>query len=92
MPPVASAMVLQITGIAIINICLAILAIVLIPILINMFPAAFDPNNPNNKQHLSDQRQQEQQYQNGGYYNNYQAPNPPIVYYTYPEPAYATYQ
>jgi hypothetical protein len=56
---------------------MAILAIVLIPLLMRMFPVAFDPNNPNNKQPLSNQMQQEQQMQNGAYYaNNINTNNP----------------
>jgi hypothetical protein len=97
-PPVASVMVVQITGLAIINMCLGILSVVLIPIFIKMFPAAFDSSNPQNAQNLSDQRKQEQDYQNGVYYNNYgapaaaaPAPNPQTMYYAYPEPIYGSY-
>ena len=82
--PVADILVFQITGIAIMNVCLVILAIVIIPILIFMFPAAFDQSNPQNKQHLSDQREEERQNPNGGYYD----PAAPGGYYSYPQPTY----
>ncbi len=53
---------------------MAILAIVLIPLLMRLFPAGFDPNN---KQPLPNQMQQEQQMQNGAYYaNNINTNNP----------------
>jgi hypothetical protein len=56
-----------------------------------MFPATFDPNNPNNKQPLPDEIRQEQQMQNGGYYANNTDPN---AYYSYPQQQapYVTYQ
>lgn len=49
-----------------------------------MFPAAFDQSNPQNKQHLSDQREEERQNPNGGYYGNPM----PGGYYNYPQPTY----
>ena len=88
--PVADVLVLQITGLAIINLCLAILSFVLLPVLMRMFPATFDPTNPYNKPPLSYQREQEQQFPNGGYYVTNPDPN---AYYSYPgQPIYMTYQ
>ena len=84
--PVANVMVVQITGIAIMNVCLLILCIVMIPILIYMFPTAFDQSNPENKQRLGDQREQERQNENGGYYGGTSAPN---GYSNYSQPTYA---
>lgn len=90
---VGDRVVSQISGIAVINVCLAVLAIVIIPVLAKMFPQGFDPNNPNNKQPLANHPQQEPQMQNGGYApdnNNMQ----PSTYYSYPQQqsVYVTYQ
>ncbi len=89
LPTIANIAVAQITGIAVINVCLAILAIVFIPVFMNMFPATSDPNNSNNKQPVSNGMPYEQQMQNGGYYPNNNDPN---AYYNYPQPTYAVYQ
>jgi len=89
---VGDRVVSQITGVAVINVFLAILSIVLVPILRNMFPQSFDPNNSVNKQPLPYHPQQEQQMQNEGYYGNSNM-NPP-AYYSYPQQqsVYVTYQ
>ncbi len=87
----ANIAVSQITGIAVINVFLTILAIILIPILMNTFPATSDPNNPNSKQPIPNEMHQEQPVQNGGYYANNTNPN---AYYSYPQQQapYVTYQ
>lgn len=88
-PSVTNAMVLQVTGIVVINIFLAILSAAIIPILMTIFPGTFDANNPNTKQPLPMEMQQEQQFQNGQYYVTNPAPS---GYYGYPGPVYVTYQ
>ena len=77
----------QITGIVVINVLLAILSIVFLPIIMNMFPAAYDPNKPN-KQSVSNEVNQEQQMVNEGYYangNNYASAPYTSTYYSYPQ-------
>ncbi len=91
---IANIAVAQITGIAVINTILFILAVIMIPLLINMFPNGFDAKDPNSKQALPYEGEQQQQMQNGGYYAN----NDPNAYYSYPQqpsfiqPVYITYQ
>jgi len=80
--PVANIVVSQITGIAVINICLAILAFVFIPILAQYKASVID--DPNAKQSLpNDMQQPPMQVQNGGYYMDNSNPMP---YNAYPGP------
>ncbi|CAF0929263.1 unnamed protein product [Rotaria sordida] len=78
MAPVANIVVIQITGIVLINGCLAILAFVFVGLMVKMHPAEF---NPINKQPLSNELLQPQQNPNMGYYyNNNNNPNPGNYY------------
>ena len=90
--PVANTAVSQIMGIGIINICMAILVFVFLPVLIKMFPQTFDPSDPNNKQPLTTELHQVQQlqmsYPDSGYYG---ANSNVTIPYTYPIPAYTVY-
>jgi hypothetical protein len=87
--PVGNIVVSQLTGIAVINVCLFILSIAFLAILLKMFPYTFNPNNPATKQPLQNEMQNEQQMQNPGYYATNGNPN---VYYAYPVSTYTVYQ
>jgi hypothetical protein len=80
--PVSNIGFSQITGIAVINTCLTILAFVYFVELLNLFPNNADSNNANNKQPVKNEirQEQQQQYYNGGYYVYSNDPN---QYYTY---------
>ncbi|CAF1548837.1 unnamed protein product [Rotaria sordida] len=92
MAPVANIVVIQITGIVLINGCLAILAFVFVGLMVKMHPAEF---NPINKQPLSNEMLQPQQNPNMGYYYNNNNPNPGYYYNNInpnPSDVYATPQ
>ncbi len=87
----------QITGIAVINTCLTILAFVYFAKLITVFQSNNNQNDSNNKQPNQNrtyqnqtwqQQQQQQQYPHDPYYATYNNPNP---YYTYHDSTYKTY-
>jgi hypothetical protein len=93
--PVANIAFSQITGIAVINTCLTILAFVTFGMLIHLFGTIADPNNSNNKQPTQNGiyqgqqiQQQAQQYPYEQHYVNDANPNP---YYIYTDPTYQTY-
>jgi hypothetical protein len=93
--PVANIGLSQITGIAVINTCLKILAFVYFAKLIILFLNTTNPNNSNNGQQyqgeinqVQQQQQQQQQYPSDPYYVDYSYPYP---YYTSNDLTYKTY-
>ncbi|CAF4148511.1 unnamed protein product [Adineta steineri] len=95
--PVSNDVVVQITGIAVINVVLTILAFVFVPILSSWHTTNNldgkqtadgtngqpQPQEQQEQQQQQQQPQQMQQNQNGGYYMNNTYPN---AYYSYPAP------
>lgn len=91
--PVANIGLSQITGIAVINTCLAILAFVYFAKFITVFKNTTNPNNSNNGQQYQGeinqvQQQQQQPYPSDPYYMDYSYPYP---YYISDDSNYKTY-
>ncbi|CAF1225823.1 unnamed protein product [Adineta ricciae] len=84
--PISNTVVSQITGMAVINVCLAILAFVFVLVLIHMFPSE---NQAQDKNGLYDgtQQAQYQQAQSSGSAMNLAAPSP---YYNYSASSYVS--